>query len=110
MSKKEHTPFQEDLELIHIKSLIETGTIKRMRDLKDSSSTKISKYAGINQGRYSSKLFTPGDFTESEICRIALVLDIDPELLSKIIINEIRKDSLDRVNGNIAKEQAKKRS
>lgn len=109
MSNKEHTQFQEDLELIHIKSLIENGTIKRMRDLKDSSSTKISKYAGINQGRYSSKLFTPGDFTESEICRIAFVLDVEPGLLSKIIVDEIKKESLERVRINIAKEQEKKR-
>ena len=94
MRKKEGT---EDLELIHIKSLIENGTIKRMRDLKDSSSTKIARLAGINQGRYSSKLFNPGDFSVSEIVRISLVLGIEARYLSEIISKEITKEEVLRI-------------
>jgi|GEM_PF-1262469 len=108
MSKKEYV-LQEDLELIHIKSLIENGTIKRMRDLKDSSSTKIARYTGINQGRYSSKLFNPGEFSESEIVRISMVLNVEPSLISGIIFNEIKKEERERIAGNLEKEKAKKK-
>lgn len=109
MSKEEHI-LKEDLELVHIKSLIENGTIKRMRDLKDSSSTKIARYAGINQGRYSSKLFNPGDFSESEVCRIAMVLNIDAYLISNIIFNEIKKNEQERVIANIEKGRLRKKA
>lgn len=108
MTMKDLPKREIELKLLQIKSLIETGGVKKMRDLKDSSSTKIASYAGINQGRYSSKLFNPGEFTLSEIHRIAYVLDIDLKFIMEIITHEISKEEAQKVNINIEKEKLKK--
>ncbi|MCX2454177.1 hypothetical protein OQX61_23100 [Pedobacter sp. PLR] len=109
MSTKNNFKRVLDLDLQHIKALIENGEIKKMRDLENSSSTKIAKFAGINQGRYASKLFNPSDFSASEICRISYVLDLDPSLMSSIIITEISEVEYERVNLNFEKELLKKK-
>jgi len=97
-----------ELKLLHVQALILGGQIKRMRDLKDSSSTKIAKYAGINQGRYASKLYTPGEFTATEISRISYILDINPTIIMDIIANEIFEEEVARVAENMSKVNSKK--
>ena len=108
MTMKDLPKREIELKLLQIKSLIESGGVKKMRDLKDSSSTKIASYAGINQGRYSSKLINPGEFTVSEIHRISYVLGIDPKILMEIITREIMHEEAVKVNANIEKEKLKK--
>lgn len=63
-----------------------------MRDIEKVNPTIIAKYAGINHGRYSSKLINPGKFTASEIVRIAYILDINASVIMDIISNQILEE------------------
>ena len=75
-----------------IKAAFEGGKVKKMSDLEKEKPTLIAKLLGMNQGRYGAKLFTPEDFSLSEISRLSLVLDVDAGL----IINLIKKELLQR--------------
>lgn len=108
MTEKDLPKREIELKLLHVQALIKGGEIKRMRDLKDSSSTKIAKYAGINQGRYASKLYTPGEFTAAEIIRISYILGIDPKVIMDIITSEIFQEEAGKVDGNTDRVNLKK--
>jgi hypothetical protein len=94
---------QKDKDLAVIKSAFEHGKIEKMSDLEKLSSTKIATLAGINQGRYASKLFHPEKFSLPEIIRISIVLDLDESLILKVIKKQLIRAELERVNKDKAK-------
>jgi hypothetical protein len=89
MNREDLTERELELKITQIKLLFENGHVKKMRDLEKLSPTMIAKYAGINHGRYSSKLIEPGKFTASEIVRIAYILNIEASVIMGIISNQI---------------------
>jgi len=105
MNKENSTEKELELKITQIKLLFENGIIKKMRDLEKSSPTMIAKYAGINHGRYSSKLIHPGKFTASEIVRIAYILNIEASVIMGIISNQILEEEAIAVRKVISKDK-----
>jgi hypothetical protein len=72
----------------HIKFLFENNAVKRMYEIRDYNSGKISDALGINKGRYALKLSNPETFSLFEILRFAFIVDIDPNIVINVIQNE----------------------
>tara|TARA_R110002020_G_scaffold293535_5_gene509209 strand:- start:141188 stop:141451 length:264 start_codon:yes stop_codon:yes gene_type:complete len=87
MTKKEN---QKDPALLSIGSMFETGKIRKMYTLSELYPTKIAKSLGINYGRYMVKLSQPEKFTMGEIVKLAELLNVDPEMITKVIYSELR--------------------
>jgi hypothetical protein len=81
----------KDPTLLSIGSMFETGRIKKMYTLSELYPTKIAKSLGINYGRYMVKLSHPDRFTLGEIVRLANLLNIEPEIITKVIYSEMEK-------------------
>ncbi|GGW83106.1 hypothetical protein [Salegentibacter mishustinae] len=81
----------KDPTLLSIGSMFETGRIKKMYTLSELYPTKIAKSLGINYGRYMVKLSHPDRFTLGEIVRLANLLNIEPEMITKVIYSEMEK-------------------
>ena len=79
----------KDPALLSIGSMFETGRIKKMYTLSELYPTKIAKSLGINYGRYMVKLSHPDRFTLGEIVRLANLLHIEPEMITKVIYSEM---------------------
>src|ERR1700743_1582117 len=94
---------EKDKDLAIIKAAFENGRIEKMSDLEKLSSTKIASLAGINQGRYASKLFHPEKFSLPEIFRISIVLDLNESYILKVIRKQLIKKELETVHKNRSK-------
>lgn len=80
----------KDPTLLSIGSMFETSRIKKMYTLAELYPTKIAKSLGINYGRYMVKLSNPEKFTMGEIVRLANLLNIEPDMITKVIYSEIK--------------------
>ncbi len=80
----------KDPTLLSIGSMFETGRIKKMYTLAELYPTKIAKSLGINYGRYIFKLSHPDKFTIGEIVRLADLLNIEPDMITKVIYSEMK--------------------
>lgn len=80
----------KDPTLLSIGSMFETGRIKKMYTLSELYPTKIAKALGINYGRYMVKLSHPDKFTLGEIVRLAHLLNIEPDMITKVIYSEMK--------------------
>ena len=83
----------KDPALIAIGSMFETGRIKKMYTLSELYPTKIAKTLGINYGRYMVKLSNPDKFTIGEILRLSNLLNIEADMITKVIYSELEKSS-----------------
>lgn len=101
-----------ELENIHkeftfIKAAFESGKVRKMSDLEKEKPTLIAKLLGINQGRYGAKLFTPEDFSLSEIIRLSIVINVDVGVLVNIIKNGLADNETKRIEANYIKSKRK---
>ena len=80
----------KDPALVSVGSMFETGKIRKMYTLAELYPTRIAKSLGINYGRYMVKLNHPEKFTLGEIIKLADLLDIEPEMISKVIYSELK--------------------
>ncbi|MEE1962761.1 hypothetical protein V1387_08705 [Allomuricauda taeanensis] len=87
MTKKDD---HKDPALVSIGSMFETGKIRKMYTLAELYPTRIAKSLGINYGRYMVKLNHPDKFTMGEIVRLAELLDIEPDMITKVIYAELK--------------------
>jgi len=81
---------RKDPALVSVGSMFETGKIRKMYTLAELYPTRIAKSLGINYGRYMVKLNHPEKFTLGEILKLADLLDIEPEMISKVIYSELK--------------------
>jgi len=61
-----------------------------MYTLAELYPTKIAKSLGINYGRYIFKLSHPHKFTIGEIVMLANLLNIEPDMITKVIYSEMK--------------------
>ncbi len=85
MSRKEN----KNSKRIALKSVFLTGSIKRMEDLRHHHPTYIVQSLGFNHSRYKEKLGKPETFTIEEIVSIAKLIDIDPQIITNIILSQL---------------------
>lgn len=80
----------KDATLLSIGSMFETERIKKMYTLAELYPTKIAKSLRINYGRYMVKLSHPDKFTLGEIVKLAKLLNIEPDMITKVIYSEMK--------------------
>jgi hypothetical protein len=77
-----------EVELRSVKSIFETGEIKKMYEIAKLYPTKIIHALGLNHGRYIGKLAKPERFTISEIIRFSRLIGVDHKKVLEIILKE----------------------
>lgn len=98
------------LALRSIKSIFETGEVKRMYDISTLYPTKIIKALGLNHGRYVSKLAKPEKFSIEEIIRFSKLIGVDHNKVLEVILREALPNVIANENEkmNKVKKPAKK--
>jgi len=61
-----------------------------MYTLAELYPTKTANSLGINYARYMVKLSHPDKFTIGEIVRLANLLNIEPDMITKVIYSEMK--------------------
>lgn len=77
---------------LSIKSIIESGNLKAMKDLEPLFSKAMADEMGVNHGRFGQKLRNPIKFSVYDIYRFAYYVDTDPTNFSRQINLEIGAD------------------
>jgi len=78
-----------DPDFLAIKSLFESGIIKSMKLLEKQGPTKMAKALGLQYNSYLDKLGNPQKFTFVHILKMADRYDLDPDLIYKVIKNQV---------------------
>lgn len=81
-----------------LKSVFLTGSIKRMEDLREFSPTYVVHSLGFNHSKYLEKLGKPEMFTIKEIISIAELIDINPQIIMSIILNQLAADKKKKIS------------
>ncbi len=94
MGKKKQDINQEKLRstLLSMASMFETGRIKRMKDITTMYPTGIVAALGINFGGYMTKCTSPEKFAISDLIKLSNILNIDIELILKVVIKEAQQN------------------
>jgi hypothetical protein len=79
----------KEKQYLSLKALFESGSVKRMKDIEKLFPTMVAKDLGMNHSRYTNKLFKPEQFTFKQILKFSILLDVNPKLLSDIILAEL---------------------
>jgi hypothetical protein len=77
---------------LSIKSIIESGNLKALKELEPLFSKAMADEMGVNHTRFGEKLRNPIKFSVYDIYRFAYYVDADPIKLSMQINNEITAD------------------
>jgi hypothetical protein len=72
-----------------LKSVFSAGSIKSMKDLEELYPTYIATLLGMNYSRYIEKLNKPERFTIKQIILLAELIDINPQVILTIILNQV---------------------
>lgn len=76
-------------DFLAIKSLSESGIIKSMKLLQKQGPAKMAKALGLQYNSYLDKLGNPQKFTFAHIFKMADLCDLDPDLIYKVIKNQV---------------------
>jgi len=79
--------------LASMASMFETGRIKQMKDIVTMYPTGIVLALGINYGGYMSKCAAPEKFVLEDLVKLAQILNIDLELILKVVTKEALKNT-----------------
>lgn len=69
--------------------MFDSNNVKKMRDIEKLYPTMIATDMGINHGRYIKKIHSPDEFTIKEICKLASLIQVDPSVITNIILTEV---------------------
>lgn len=85
---------------LSIKSIIDSGNLKTMKELEPLFSKAMADEMGVNHGRFAEKLRNPIKFSVFDIYRFAYYIKIDPmKLLTQINLEISADKSLFKVLG-----------
>lgn len=88
-----------DSDFLAIRSLFESGHIKKMKQLEEQAPTKMAKLLGLHYNSYLDKLNGPEKFSVKHINTIAYACRLDPTIIFDVIQNEIKtmiKEGVDK--------------
>lgn len=103
MSDSSNIEKEIDLSLRSIKSIFETGEVKKMYDIAPLFPTKITRALGINHGRYVDKLSKPEKFTIDEIVRFSRLTGVNLQKVMDVILKEASANIAARENSKLVK-------
>jgi hypothetical protein len=106
MAGKTHEINKEKLRstLLSMASMFETGRIKRMKDLTQMYPTGIVAALGINYGGYMTKCVSPEKFAMSDLVKLSQILDLDLEIILKVVTKEALQNVKPRDISHLLKE------
>ena len=92
--KRTLTSLQEEIKskCLSIKSIIDSGNLKALRELEPLFSKAMADEMGVNHGRFLDKLRNPIKFSVYDVHRFANYVNTDVEKLSVQINLEINND------------------
>lgn len=83
------TKEEKKTKYLALKSMFLSGQVLRMKDIEKIYPTMVAKDLGINHGRYINKLYKPQEFSIKHIVVLAHLLEIDPQIIIKIIFTQL---------------------
>ena len=78
--------------LASMASMFETGRVSKMKDIVTMYPTGIVVALGINYGGYMAKCAAPEKFIMEDLIKLAQILNIDIELILKVVVKESLKN------------------
>lgn len=82
-----------------LKSVFLSSSIKRMKDMEKLYPTYIANTVlGMNYSRYIEKLHKPERFTIEQINLLAEWIDINPQIITNIILTQLAIDKKKRAS------------
>lgn len=69
-------------------SMFETGRINKMKDIITMYPTGVVAALGINYGGYMTKCASPEKFLLEDLVKLSQILNIDIELILKVVTKE----------------------
>ena len=84
---------EKNTQFIAIKSMFQSGSVKRMKDIEKLYPTVVAKSLRINHSRYIQKLYKPDGFTIRQVDDLAKLLDINIQVILDVIIKELSAPS-----------------
>jgi hypothetical protein len=86
---------REDIQskCLSIKSIMDSGNLKKLRELEPLLSKAMADELGVNHGRFLDKLRNPIKFSIKEIHRFAYYVGTNPEKLTDQVNLEITANS-----------------
>jgi hypothetical protein len=75
-----------------IKARFETNTIHKMSDLSNMNVTGITYLLGMGFEGFIGKCSSPEKFIVKDIVKLSQVLDVDIELIMKVVLKEAQKN------------------
>lgn len=92
------TTEEKKTKYLALRSMFLSGQVRRMKDIEKIYPTMVAKDLGINHGRYVNKLYKPQEFSIKHIIILANLLEIDPQIIIKIILNQLNSQKVPRKN------------
>jgi len=87
-----------------MKARFETNTIQKMSDLADMYITGMTKVLGIGYDGFVSKCSSPEKFVIGDLVKLSQILDVDIELIMKVVLKEAKKNVKPRDLNKILKD------
>ncbi len=75
-----------------MKARFETNTIHKMSDLADMYITGMTKVLGIGYDGFVSKCSSPEKFVIGDLVKLSQILDVNIELIMKVVLKEAQKN------------------
>ena len=75
---------------LSIKSTIESGNLRKLKDIEHLFSKAMADEIGVNHGRFIDKLKNPIKFSVKELFKFAYFINTEPDNLLGLVIQEIK--------------------
>jgi len=75
-----------------MKARFETETIHKMSDLSDMYITGMTKILGIGYDGFISKCSSPEKFVVGDLVKLSQILNVDIEVIMKVVLKEAKKN------------------
>ena len=84
---------EKNTQFIALRSMFQSGSVKRMKDIEKLYPTVVAKSLRINHSRYIQKLYKPDGFTIRQIDDLAKLVDLNIQVILDVIIKELNAPS-----------------
>ncbi len=80
---------EKNNQFIAIRSMFQSGSVRKMRDIEKLYPTLMAKSLKINHSRYIQKLYHPEEFTIKQLIDFSNLLELDFQLVIDVIARQL---------------------
>lgn len=77
--------------------MFDSNYVRKMKDIENLYPTMVATDMKMNHSRYVKKLYSPEDFTIKQILKLSSLINVDPFVITTIIIAEVSAKSKKRL-------------